>query len=752
MRRTAKTLWCFLLTLAFVAVPNAAWAGGATEPPQILAVRVVNPDVQKPGVVYVDFDIAESDIGISYVDFNFFNSAVQALGYTNIYPTGASAYGGTVRGTISVSTTAREGTYTLANAGIMDRASNHTSYSDWGDGYLYDSNGVKAFPVPEIRVKDEFDVEMEIGLTNPRLVSKLEDMPEGKTAKILIDSWPHGVFPSAAFDAIKGKDKTVVLYYEALQWVINGKDIVKPTKDVALNVVVSQMDGSEFGVSDPLVSVQFEPNGELPGKATIRLKSDYIYQMQGITGKLYLYHVTEDDIQEEAGNFNLVLDGSDSWCYFDVTHNSEFIISNKKISPIAVTGVALGKTTLTLNPGGSETLAATISPTNARNQRVTWKSDATGIATVDTSGKVTAVKAGKATITVTTADGAKTASCSVTVANPVIAVTGVSLNKGALTLESGKSETLTANVSPANATNKRVTWKSDRTSIATVDASGKVTGVKVGNATITATTEDGKKIAKCAVRVVKFPVRGVSISRKTLTLESGKSETLTALVSPANATNKGVIWKSDHKGTATVDASGKVTGVKAGKATITVTTVDGKKTARCTVTVVSPVISIATPQEIVYLKKGATATLVAVPVTADGSKAALKWKSSAPKTVSVDQKGKIKALKKGTATITATTGNGKFVTIAVNSGSGLPPISVSVGNLPKEGFMNVGDTLKLVVAVNPINAQGLITFKSSRKDVVSVDALGQLKALKKGSATVWVMLGSKRSTLSIIVQ
>ncbi len=740
MRKVVRTICCLLLVFAFAAVPNVAWAGGATEPPQIQAVRIVNPDVQKPGVVYVDIDFTENGIGVYFIEFGFASTTGYFLGgsYNYIYPTGASAYSGTVRKAVPVPSLAQEGTYRLNYIGIMDRALNHTSY------------GGGSFPGAEFRVKDEFNVEMEIGLTNPQLVSRLENMPEGKTAKIFIDNAPNGVFPAAAFDAIKGKDKTVVLYKDALQWVINGKDIIKPTKDVALNVEVSQMDGSEYGALDPLVSVQFQPNGELPGKATIRLKSDYIYNMQGVTGKLYLYYESNGDIQEETGNFDLIMDGTDKWCHFDVTHNSKFIISNKKISAIAVTGVTLGKTALTLNPGKSEALTATVLPANAANKRVTWKSDATGIATVDASGKVTGVKAGKAKITVTTTDGAKTADCTVTVMD--VPATGVALNKSTLKLESGKSETLTANVSPANATNKRVTWKSDRTSIATVDATGKVTGVKAGKATIIATTEDGKKTAKCAVTVVNIPVTSVSMSRKTLTLESGKSETLTTIVLPANATNKRVIWKSKVTGIATVDASGKVTGIKEGKATITATTADRRKIASCTVTVVSPVTSIATPQMTVYLKKGATAKLAAVPTTADGSKAALRWKSSAPKTVSVDQNGKIKALKKGVATITATAGNGKSVAITVYAGSGQPPVSVSVENLPESATMKVGDTLKLNVAANPGDAQGAITFKSSRMDVLSVDALGQLKALKKGSATVWVMLGTKRLTLSIIVQ
>ena len=113
---------------------------------------------------------------------------------------------------------------------------------------------------------------------------------------------------------------------------------------------------------------------------------------------------------------------------------------------------------------------------------------------------VTALKAGTATITVTAEDGGKTATCQVTVNAKVYNVESVSLDKTNITLTEGDSETLTATVSPSNATNKNVIWKSSNTSVATVN-NGKVTAIKAGTATITVTTDDGGKTATCQVTV-----------------------------------------------------------------------------------------------------------------------------------------------------------------------------------------------------------------------------------------------------------
>jgi uncharacterized protein YjdB len=164
-----------------------------------------------------------------------------------------------------------------------------------------------------------------------------------------------------------------------------------------------------------------------------------------------------------------------------------------------------------------------------------------------------------------------------------VAVTGISLSPSSLTLNVGSSSTITATVSPLNATNTNVTWSSSDATVATV-ANGKITAVKAGTTTITAKTEDGNFTATCAVTVT-VPVTGVTLNKSTLALTVGSNATLTATVAPSNATNQNVTWTSSDASVATVSSAGKVTGIKAGTATITVTTVDGSKTATCTVTV-----------------------------------------------------------------------------------------------------------------------------------------------------------------------
>ena len=181
---------------------------------------------------------------------------------------------------------------------------------------------------------------------------------------------------------------------------------------------------------------------------------------------------------------------------------------------VHVTGVSVSPATLSLVEGTSDQLRATVTPSDAANKSVSWTSSATAIATVDNTGKVTAVSAGTATITVKTADGGKTATCAVTVTTKVIPVTGISIEEGATAeVEEGKTVTLTAKVQPDNATDKAVTWTSSNKAIATV-ADGVVTGVAAGQAVITA--KAGDKEATCTVTVKRpEPVDGKSMKEVT---------------------------------------------------------------------------------------------------------------------------------------------------------------------------------------------------------------------------------------------
>jgi uncharacterized protein YjdB len=259
------------------------------------------------------------------------------------------------------------------------------------------------------------------------------------------------------------------------------------------------------------------------------------------------------------------------------------------VGDVPVTGVSLDKTTITLKAGETETLTPAITPANAFDQTVTWNSNAEAIATVNNAGVVTAVAVGAATITVTTNDGAKTATCAVTV-NPT-AVTGVSLNKQAIILGISDTETLTATVAPSAATDKTVTWSSNAEAIATVDNAGVVTAVATGAATITVTTTDGAKTDSCAVTVLSsiIAVTGVTLDATTADLKPGDTKTLTATVAPPNATDPTVTWSSDNTSVATVSQTGVVTAAGVGTANITVTSnADNSKTDACVVTVNPP--------------------------------------------------------------------------------------------------------------------------------------------------------------------
>ena len=258
-----------------------------------------------------------------------------------------------------------------------------------------------------------------------------------------------------------------------------------------------------------------------------------------------------------------------------------------KAKAVNVTEVTLDRTELTLTEGETGTLTATVRPDNADNRKVTWSSDKTEIATVDGAGRVTAVKAGEAVVTVTTEDGGKTATCKVTVKAKAVNVTEVSLDKTELTLTEGETETLTATVRPDNADNRKVTWSSDKTEIATVDGDGRVTAVKAGEAVVTVTTEDGGKTATCKVTVKAkaVPVTGVEVNPWAVTLSVRGTSKLSYTIRPADATNQNVKWESESPSVATVDSEGNVKGVAAGTAKICVTTEDGGFKSYCTVTV-----------------------------------------------------------------------------------------------------------------------------------------------------------------------
>ncbi|RYQ37075.1 alpha-amylase, partial [Bifidobacterium pseudolongum subsp. globosum] len=264
------------------------------------------------------------------------------------------------------------------------------------------------------------------------------------------------------------------------------------------------------------------------------------------------------------------------------------------VTIVPVSSVAISGGNFELKEGASKQLSATVSPSNATDRSVSWKSSNTSVATVDASGNVKAVKAGTATITATA--GGKSASVKVTVSAqqtiiPVqsVSISGTGVSGGKASINVGAGLNLTATVAPSNATDRTVTWNSSDDSIATVSSTGSVRGIKAGMAVIMATV--GSKSASVIVTVQpngavlqSVAITGSGVANNKLTLAQNKSVQLSVKATPANATIGAVYWSSSDSSVATVDGNGKVTAKGEGMAAITATVADKHSSIVLTVT------------------------------------------------------------------------------------------------------------------------------------------------------------------------
>lgn len=233
-------------------------------------------------------------------------------------------------------------------------------------------------------------------------------------------------------------------------------------------------------------------------------------------------------------------------------------IYKKLTVKVSAKTVKLNKTSLSITAGKTETLKASVSPTDSTDKAVKWSSSNTKIATVDSKGKITGKAKGTATITATV-KSAKSAKVKVSVKSP-IAAKSMKLNKSSFTLYKGKTYTLTPTVSPSNTTNKTVKWKSSNTKVAKVDSKGKVTAVGAGTAKVTASTTNGKTIAAAiTVPYVKSLSAGtwkagkdLKAGRYKVTTKSGTGNLFIALNSNDRYINEILSSKDDGFGVTVV--------------------------------------------------------------------------------------------------------------------------------------------------------------------------------------------------------
>jgi len=464
------------------------------------------------------------------------------------------------------------------------------------------------------------------------------------------------------------------------------------------------------------------------------------------------------------------------------------------VNPVKVSKVTMSPTTASLVVGGTRTLTATISPSNATNQTILWSSSDDSIATVNQAGEVLAVDAGKATIAATSEDGNMSATCVVTVSEPPRY--GITLDKQGLQLfpdatvgygaqsplavkvtNTGNQPTgaLTIVKSGDNADNFTVS----SATLASIALGGSSTftveprtGLPVGTYTATIAVRGSQVESKSfdvsfTVKPVPVvPVTAILLNKQSTIIAIDASETLKATVVPDNATNKAVTWSSSSATIAAVDQNGTVTAKSAGTATITVRTQDGGFTATCTVTVPeAPRYGVALDKQGLQMFPDATVgygkqSPLTVKATNTGNQPtgaltivksgdnADSFTVSSTTLTSIALGGSITftveprtGLPVGTHTATIIVWGAQvdsksfMVSFTVKPVPAVPATGVSINKNALE--LSAGTQETLIATVMPDNATNKkVLWKSENSDIASVDANGKVSAVSKGTTVI----------------
>ncbi len=307
-------------------------------------VTVLTDRVGKPGTISVSLDVTEEGSGIAELEIVLyaFNGDAQRYISSNIIRYTEPQFSGTLTVDIEVPLNAFAGSYFIGSINIADQAGNQNYYANSAiqDGYLNDgeSNYIPLYSNHDIRcvvnnegrisVEYDYDVDVVAEDSDSDLIQQINDMEEGKAAMVFVDFASHDTCTKEMLDAINGKDKTIVFYYNGIQWAFNGLDIVNETKDVHLTVEIEREPGDEYGFDTDVLKVVFYANGELPGPVSIRLQSDDISDVNDVTGEMYLFYLEDGTPTPEDSDVDYFVNGYDDWCKFNVEHNSTFIISS----------------------------------------------------------------------------------------------------------------------------------------------------------------------------------------------------------------------------------------------------------------------------------------------------------------------------------------------------------------------------------------------------------------------------------------
>lgn len=480
--------------------------------------------------------------------------------------------------------------------------------------------------------------------------------------------------------------------------------------------------------SHALSSISIRVGEKIPLKALMELPNLNNQEAEGLKPK---WITTDEKIAKVDYSNNLVGIGKGT-ATVSVTLDGKTILASLKVTVTStVQGVDVEKTSLTLQSGQEYVMKAYVKPYNAFDQKVKWTSSDRTIASVSMNGLIKGVKSGTATITVETEDGGYKATCKVTVKS---SATSIQIPQKTLVLKVGEKKNIGAKLVPDSGFTQTFKYTLSNKDIASIDTKGNVTPKKEGSTNVTLTTADGKYPTVMTIQVVSnvdtlYVVKKDGTRLTSLTVKVGETSSLIPVSDLKNIESLAgykVEWQTSNQNVATIDSRGVVKGLSNGTATITFTVPQELKPikATMTVTVVSTVTGVKLNKTSTQISVGGTETLQAFVSPTNAYLKDVTWKSSDTKIATVSN-GVVKGVTAGTATITATTVDGKKVANC----------TVKVVSLAKG--INAPSTIKVTMGVP-------VTFKATvTPNTVLVKTLSYKLTTKDGASIVKVSKGKQ---------
>lgn len=443
-------------------------------------------------------------------------------------------------------------------------------------------------------------------------------------------------------------------------------------------------------------------------------------------------------------------------------------------SSVMPNAIVLNQNEIGIKKGKGYQLVSTVLPENAENKQVVWESSDPKIVSVNSvTGYITGVKEGSATITVKTLINDISTDCIVNVSGKNILVSKIVLNEKRISLAVGYTHSLTYQITPKNATENDLIFTSSDSSVATVNQSGVIQGLKEGNAIITVSSSNGlakdttyvsvyKKGASTVVdgepiKTDNYP-KSLTVSPQSLNLKLGGSSQLIASVLPEKSNNQ-ISWSSTNSRVATVDSNGLVSAVGMGSATIIARTINDI-TYNVNVLVGNyskELRSILVTTNYITLAVSNSKQLAVAFTPADASNKNVFWTSSNPSVATVDKYGVVKAISPGSTIIKATSEDGGYTDTAtievINYNNIIEEKSIAFDS--SSYTVGIGSTKSLIPIITPSNATfKSVRFESSNPNIATVDENGVVRGLKEGTVSITATTNRNRlkATTTIIVK